>query len=137
MTTYLLDTNIISEVIKESPEAKVLEFLKDIEDTYLSAVTVHELYFGVRRLPEGKKRKLITTGIDSLIKAYKQKTLDVGVSEMDLAATLRVEAQQQGKVLHFADSLIAATAQQNNFILATRNISDFDSLKIALINPWQ
>lgn len=137
MAMYLLDTNIISEVVKEFPETKVLDFLTDIEDAYLSVVTVHELYYGVRRLPEGKKRKLITTGVDNLLKAYEQKTLDVGVVEMDLAATLRVEAQQQGKVLHLADSLIAATAKQHNLILATRNISDFDSLKLALINPWQ
>lgn len=136
MPAYLLDTNIVSEVIRQAPEVKVIEFLNSIDDAYLSVITIHELYYGLRLLPEGRRRDLMAKAIEELLLTFSKKVLKIDIGESDIASTLRVEVKQQGRVLHLADSLIAATAKHHDLVLVTRNISDFEGVDIKLFNPW-
>ena len=74
--------------------------------------------------------------IANVLKQYSHALLPVERAEAQLAARLRAEARKRGRTLHLPDALIAATAKENGLTLATRNISDFDYLGVAVIDPW-
>ena len=74
--------------------------------------------------------------MNAVVSIFRNRILAVEESEAKLAATLRADARKQGRVLHLPDALIAATAKENGLTLATRNVSDFDYLGVAVIDPW-
>ncbi len=136
MNGCLLDTNVLSEVMRVSPNPKILNFFADLEDAWLSVITLHELEYGIERLPAGRKRSAIKAAMASLASEYEDRTLAVGASEACLAALIRGEAYRRGRTVHMADALIAATAKERNLAVVTRNISDFVGLGVDLIDPW-
>ena len=134
--SVLLDTNIISELVKETPNAKVLTFVSQAQSAWIPVITVHELEFGIAGLPRGKKRVVLEAKIAHALTQYKDRILSITRREAREAAFMRAQARVQGHVLHLPDALIAATAKEHGLTLATRNISDFDYLGIHVVNPW-
>lgn len=127
---YLLDTNVISELTKPLPNAGVLAWLTEHEDTVLSAVTVEEIRFGVvsRNLPA------LMRWADSFFTA--QTTLQIDANTARQSGTLRGELRRRGQTRSQSDMLIAATAQIHNLTLVTRNTRDFEGCGIGLLNPF-
>ncbi|MDD5581387.1 MAG: type II toxin-antitoxin system VapC family toxin [Methylobacter sp.] len=136
MKVYLLDTNVISELMTNAPNATVIHFLAHLTDSYLSVITLHELRYGLSLLPEGQRRKAITSKLEILLAGYNDHIIPVTQAEALHAAELRASAKQQGRVVHLADALIASTAKVHNLIVATRNTSDFIDLGVDIIDPW-
>ena len=136
MKCYLLDTNVISELMTQSPNENVIQFLSQIEESYLSVIALHELHYGLNLLPDGRRKKTIARNLESLLLEYHDYIIPLGSIETMQAAILRATAKQQGYIVHLADALIASTAKVHNLVLATRNIKDFEQLGIELINPW-
>lgn len=136
MSGYLLDTNAISEIAKPRRDRGVLTFLDKLVDGFISVVTIHELTFGLERLEPGPRRRGLTETIEQFLALYQDRLLPVGVSEARAAAILRAGQQERGRTLHLADALIAATAQINGLVLATRNSKDFEELGVSLFDPW-
>ena len=137
MNGYLLDTNVISELTTKKPDVGVVRFLKNMEAGYVSVVSVHELYFGLERLPSGSKRRQnLTSAVEDLLEIYQENILSVSQSEARVAASMRASMEAAGRTLHLADALLAASSFRHGLTLVTRNEKDFAGLLLQLINPW-
>ena len=132
----LLDTNVISETTRHAPDSNVLRFLAGLETARVSVVTIHELQFGICRLPPGQRRADLTAAIDAFLAAFDDAVLDVDRVIARRAGQLRADAQATGRALHLADAFIAATALQHRLQLATRNPFDFAGLGVTVVDPW-
>lgn len=137
---YLLDTCVLSEFTRRKPEAKVIQWIDNIDEEklFLSVITVGEIQRGVERLPESqRKTELLTWMNNGLIERFGQRILPLEAATMLLWGSLTARLEASGRSLPVIDSLIAATALQHNLILATRNVSDFSPCGVQIINPWE
>ena len=134
--TVLLDTNVISETSRQTPDANVLSFLAGLDQAFVSVLTIHELHFGICRLPVGQRRTDLLTAVDRFLAAFDDAVIDLDQALARRAGQLRADAQASGRVLHLADALIAATALEHDLRLATRNVNDFIGLGLTIVNPW-
>ena len=138
--SYLLDTNIISELMKPSPHQLVLRWV-DVQATEalcLSAITIGALLRGVAKLPGGAKRDMTHAIIvDSLVPQFMTRIIPLDAAIMGTWATLTTACEQRGRMLPAIDSFIAATAAHHQLTLVTRNTRDFDAAGIPLLNPWE
>ena len=137
MSGALLDTNVVSEIMRPAPNQRVLAFLTEEPDLWLSAVVIHELEFGLARLPPGGRRDRMRAMMVGFISMYEDRVLSLQRTDAEQAAQLRARARQSGRTLLLADALIAGTAVANDLALATRNVSDFEYLEVGVINPWE
>lgn len=139
MSGYLLDTNVISELTKQSPNPKVVEFLSEHEKLWLSTIVMHELEFGLQLLPQGNRRYSLQFTLSEFIAEMEQQghIMPLGRQEADLAARLRSQARSLGRVLHLGDALIAGTAKAHDLSIATRDTEDFAGLDVKVTNPWE
>jgi predicted nucleic acid-binding protein len=136
MKAYLLDTNVISEIMTTEPNQGIIDFLAQIKESYLSVITLHELHYGLQLLPEGQRRNTIASKLQNLLTHYNDYIIPINQAIALQAAVLRADAKQQGRIVHLADALIASTAKVNNWIVATRNTNDFIDSGVDLVNPW-
>ncbi len=136
MTRFLIDTNVISELTKPKPDQNVIKFMDGLSEVWISTLTLHELDYGILRLPDGRRKTQLKDIIEQIIHSYGDCILPINRSEALSAAQLRVYASQSGRILDLADSLIAGTAKEQKLTIATRNVSDFTGLKLQLVNPW-
>ncbi len=133
---YLLDTNILSEAIRQKTNPNVLQKLQ-LHQQELSTATlvIHELLFGCYRLPRSKKRETLQSYIENVILP------DIPLFDYDLKssqwhATERARLVNIGKTPAFVDGQIASIAYSNKLILVTNNVSDFDDFQELTIENW-
>ena len=133
---YLLDTNIISEPTKKIPNSNVLQKLEQYNSQYaISAITWHELNYGVDRMPMGKRKKLLQHYL------YTLENNGLIILPYDKAAA-RWLAKERHRLISTGstpakeDSEIAAVAISNDLILVTRNVNDFELLDGLIIEDW-
>jgi predicted nucleic acid-binding protein len=100
MSRYLLDTNVVSEIVKAAPDLKVLSFLSEQEELWLSAIVLHELEYGPNLLPLRRRREDLRASLLAFIETYADFVLPVGRAESEEAALLRVQAGRTGHALH-------------------------------------
>jgi toxin FitB len=139
MSGFLLDTNLISEVVRPRPEARVLEWLDAVDESllYLSVLTLGEIRKGLAGLSPGKRRLHLESWLDvELQTRFSGRILPVDVAVANRWGLLAAQAKSRGKPLAVIDGLLAATAFQNNLTLVTRNASDFANTRVPVINPW-
>ena len=136
MSASLLDTNVLSELTRPQPTASVVEYLGAIADGYVSVITLNELLYGAQCVKDEHQRQRLTSWVRTIEESYAENILPVDGPIAHRAAYLRAREARQGRTIHFADSLIAATALVRDLPLATRNTKDFDDLGIDLHNPW-
>ena len=136
MKGFLLDTNVISELVKPAPNRNVVEFLSILDSAWLSIISLHELTYGLGLLPQGNRRSELEEKLLQLLSEYSDLIIPIDQSEAEQAALFRVQAKQQGRVIHLADALIAGTAKAHNLSLVTRNVDDFFGIDINIVNPW-
>lgn len=135
---YVADTNVISELMKREPCPNVIDWFQDREgQVFLTAVTVKELYFGMLRLPDGKRKRLLEEAITAIVMDCAGQTLAFDAYSGYLCAKLHDRACANGRTPTIEDLMIAATCQRNDAVLATRNTKDFDYLDIPLVNPFE
>ena len=134
---FLLDTSVVSELAKPAPELQVVAFLNSRGDLWLSAMVVHELDFGLRLLPAGRRRRQLENALSAIVTEHESRLLAVGRREAQHAASLRARARLSGRNASVADALIAGTAAVHELVVATRNVSDFDSLGVDVVSPWE
>lgn len=134
---YVLDTNIVSEIMKPKPNFGVISWIQDHnEDTYLNAVSIHELYYGICLLPDSKRK---TRYLD-LLEGYTEDRVGM-VLPLDgfagyLSGKLFAQSRSIGKQGTVEDCMIAAICQRNDATLVTRNTEDFEHFNIPLIDPF-
>ncbi len=135
----LLDTNVISEPLRRTPEARVIDWLdaQSLETLYLSAITVAELRFGVASLPLGKRRDELQTSIENqILPLFSGRVRPFDMDCTAAYAELMTKAKSSGLTIAAADGYIAAIAAANRFSVATRDISPFQAAGVNVINPW-
>ena len=136
---FLLDTNVVSEWVKQKPNPRVVRWLSGIEDdrVYLSVVTFAELHHGVLRMSRGQRRDSLKSWITAdLSLRFEGRILDVDPAVAEAWGLLMAESDARGVNLNVMDALIAATSQVHDLTLVTRNLRHFAELGIGLINPW-
>jgi toxin FitB len=134
--SVLLDTNVISELVKGEPNERVLAFVSELRSAWVAAITIHELDYGVALLPIGRKRAALEAKLANALIQYSDRILPITRAEAELSALLRAQERRRGRVLHLPDALIAATARERGLTLATRNVCDFDYLGVDVVDPW-
>jgi len=130
--TFIVDTNVLSELGRRRPEARVLQWLADTGRVAVSVVTVDELYFGLALKPNAHVQLEIEAYLDAYVSVH-----DVTPVIAKHAGLMRGELGQRGHVRSQSDMLIAATAAAHGHTLATRNVRDFAGCGIALHNPFK
>ena len=137
MNGFLLDTNVVSELTKKVPDKRVLGFLSEHDELWLSTVVLHELYYGIGLLLSGRRRDGIVAVLSAFVTEYGDRILPVGYSEAIQAAEFRAQKHNSGGALDVGDALIAGTAKVNALAIATRNVRDFEYLGLEVVNPWE
>ena len=133
---YLLDTNIISEPSKQTPNENVLHKLKQHNGRYaISAITWHELNYGVDRMPTGKRKSQLQQYLH-VLEVSQLTILAYDKIAARWLATERNRLVSTGNTPSKEDSEIAAIAVTNKLILVTRNITDFESINELVIENW-
>lgn len=134
----VVDTCVISELTKPRPNERVVTWLRKHRGgaLYLSAITIGELQRGCALLPEGARRREVSEWLEALRVSYRDRILpineDVAVRWGEVSAGRR----RAGRPLPPLDGLIAATALESGFKVATRNIADFEHTGVQLVDPW-
>ncbi|MFP4549132.1 MAG: type II toxin-antitoxin system VapC family toxin [Fidelibacterota bacterium] len=137
---YLLDTCIISELIKNEPNKKVVSWIDSIDEMklFLSVITIGEIEKGLSKLPKSKQKSLISEWLhEDLLTRFNNRIINLDIDTLFQWGKMYAALELKGLKMPSIDSLIAATAKQNNFCLVTRNIRDFENCSIVLFNPWK
>ena len=133
---WLIDTNVLSETLRRTPDARVMAWLAgiDTDKCFVSVLTLGELRKGVLRLPTGKQRGRLAHWLDHTLSQW----FGDRVIPIDQAVCVRWAEllAQAGRPLPAIDSLMAASAITHDLIVATRNVGDFDLPGVAVVNPW-
>lgn len=136
----LLDTNVVSEPLRQAPEARVIEWIdaQPLETLYLSAITVAELRAGVALLSAGKRRAGLHENLEKrVLPLFAGRVLPFDLACTQAYAELMAKARTAGLAIATADGYIAAIAAANGFAVASRDTSPFEAAGAAVINPWQ
>jgi len=135
----LLDTNILSELMRPVPEQGVERWLVAQPDAslFISAITEAELRYGVALLRPGKRRSALAALIEDMLREdFTGRILPFDSAAAVAFAEIASTRRQVGRPIAQADAQIAATARSRGAALATRNVSDFDGCGIEVVNPW-
>lgn len=135
----ILDTNVVSEILRPAPEQHVIDWLaaQDGANIYLTAITEAELRHGVAILPEGKRRDGMAVMIDQIIREdFASRVLPFDSPAAEAFAAIGAARRTIGLPIIHADCQIAAIARVHGAAVATRNTPDFADCGIDLINPW-
>ena len=134
--SYLIDTNVLSEVVRPKPDTRVLEWLDGVADSalHLSVLTVGEIRSGVERLKTGARRERLRLWLEHDLPAwFEDRLLPVDAAVADRWGRLSAAARRP---LPAIDSLLAATALVHGLRLVTRNTRHFAVPGLELLNPW-
>jgi toxin FitB len=135
--SYLVDTNVYSELVKPKPDAKVIAWLRSHEsELYVSTITIGEIRRGIERLPDGKRRTQLRTWLQSLCDCMKGRVLSFNTSTAHVWGQLKAKWDKAGFSIPSLDSQIAATAQRHALTVVTRNTSDFEKTGVKILNPF-
>jgi predicted nucleic acid-binding protein len=140
MSGFLLDTNCISELMRARPDPRVLKWMEAADETllYLSVLTLGEIRKGVAALPQSKRRTQLETWLESELQArFSGRLLPIDRSVADRWGLLAAQTKRAGKSLSAIDGLLAATAMHHNLTIVSRNVSDFASTHVPVVNPWE
>ncbi len=136
MTSYLLDTNILSETARKRPDPRVLAWVGTLPTMAVPAVAVYELASGIQRLPAGDKRTFLEEWFGELLGSG----CDVVPFDSDAAlvcAALETEARRDKRTVETRDLFILATAKSRALGIATRNVSHFRGFGVPIYDPFK
>jgi len=132
----MLDTNVLSELLRPGAERRVVAFIEEQTDPIVSVAVFHELTYGVELLPAGTKKARLSAGIETFRRRFRDRTIAIDAEIAEISGRLRAGETRSGFALKPIDALIAASTIVASARLATRNTKDFERLEIELVNPW-
>lgn len=137
---YLLDTCLVSELVKPKPQPAVLRWLdtRDENSLFLSVLTIGELHKGISKLPDSVRKEELRSWVNhDLTIRFSSRLLDVDHEIATNWGMMQGEAERRGEKLPVMDSLIAATARAHNLTVVTRNCRDLERCGVHVCNPWE
>jgi predicted nucleic acid-binding protein len=136
---FLLDTNVVSELVSPKPDDKVRRWVEQTDESilFLSVLTLGEIRNGVERLRPGRRRGRLESWLQvDLPRRFQDRILPVTAAVADRWGTVSAVAAAKGKPVPVIDGLLAATALHYNLTLVTRNASDVSGTGVSTLNPW-
>jgi toxin FitB len=135
---FILDTNVVSEIMKPTPDSIVRVWLNTqvYSTLYLSSITLAELLFGVAILPDGRRKEILAKALSSSLKLFEQRVLAFDTKAAQKYADIGAIARAKGLGLPTPDSYIAAIAKANDLGVATRDVAPFQAVGLKVVNPW-
>lgn len=135
----LLDTNVISEMMKSAPDQRVRDWLdaQAAETLFISSVNVAELLFGVGALPNGQRKDALSAALNDILLLFSGRILTFDDKAARHYADIAVRARQSGRGFPVPDGYMAAIAAANGFAIASRDTSAFAAAGLEIIDPWQ
>jgi toxin FitB len=135
----ILDTNVVGALMRSTPDAVAIEWLdrQPAESVWITSITLFETRFGLALLPSGRRRQLLESAFDHLLKEdLENRVLDFDSAAATMAASLAAARQKSGRPVDMRDTQIAGIALSRRATLATRNVRHFADLKISIVDPW-
>jgi predicted nucleic acid-binding protein len=136
----VLDTNVLSELMRERPAASVVQWLdaRDTDSLAITAITVAELLYGVARLDDGARKTKLATAVNDLVhEDFAGRVLPFDAVAAVHYAEVVSDRDRQGRPVSTADAQIAAISRAHDAALATRNLRDFEATGVELLDPWE
>ncbi|WP_125106236.1 type II toxin-antitoxin system VapC family toxin [Gulosibacter massiliensis] len=136
----VLDTNVISEIFRPSPEPRVVEWLVSLTgDVAITSITLAELLAGVRRLPNGQRKDELAQRIDEAVAPYRgsRSVLAFDTDAAERYAEVLASREAAGAPVRTAVAQIAAICLAHGATCATRNVKDFQHTGVELVDPWK
>ena len=132
----ILDTNVLSELVKPSPDAAVIAWVgrRQLDECAVAAPTLAELTLGLRLMPEGARRSSLASRLDALVDAMH--VLAFERASAVLYGEIAAARRRAGRPIAVFDALIAATARAHDAAVATRDASGFTDCGVVIIDPW-
>ncbi len=135
----LLDTNVLSELMRAKPASQVLEWVdaQPAGDLVITSITVAEILYGIARMPDGKrKQELLDVASAMFVEDFAGNILPFDADAAVHYAEIAAETEAKGRVVDMADAQIAAIGRLHDAVIATRNIRHFETLGVAQVDPW-
>jgi predicted nucleic acid-binding protein len=134
----ILDTNVVSELMRPEPAAQVAGWVRgrDRRELRMTSITLAEIRFGIARLPDGRRKQVLLNTADDIFRAFSDQVLPVDEAAAEQYAVIASTRERAGKPIAGFDALIVAVCRSRNAALATRNLPDFDDTGIEVIDPW-
>lgn len=139
MSGFLVDTNVVSEFARTSPNESVVRWLEQTNPVrlYVSVITLGEIRLGIENLARGARRSQLERWLSFEVPGwFRQNLLSVTPSIAERWAYVTAMERSRGRVLSMADGMIAATALEQGLTVVTRNVKDFETLGVPLLDPW-
>lgn len=136
---YLLDTSVLSELVKPLPSGSVLSFLEQIDPqtAWLSVITVGEVVSGIESMLESRRKGQYVDWLNEIEQQYEGKIVPIDVEIARTWGEIYGRLRRRGVQLAPPDGLIAATALQHGMHVVTRNVKDFEPTGVLIVNPWE
>lgn len=137
---FLLDTCVISEIIRQKPSGKVIKWIKkeDESNLFISVLTLGELHKGIEKFPESKRKEELHNWVENDLKErFWNKIIDIDIQIAMMWGKIQGMTERIGRPMLAIDSLIAATGITYHLTVVTRNTSDMKESRVALLNPWK
>ncbi|OLT16288.1 plasmid stabilization protein [Serinicoccus sp. CUA-874] len=135
----VLDTNVLSEVLRPQPDGRVLTWLQTITgEVAITSITLAELLAGVRCLPDGRRKTALGSQLEQALRPYRGTSAVLAFDDVaaDHYADVLAVREQAGLPISTADTQIAAICRAHAATCATRNTRDFELTGIQLVDPW-
>lgn len=136
----ILDTNVISELVKDAPEPAVRQWAdaQALQKLWVTSTTVAEVLVGIEVLPAGQRKYGLAAAAERwLDHIFRDRVLAFGIDDARAYAHVVAGRIRSGRPIGIPDAQIAAIALAHGAALATRNVKDFEGTGIALVNPWE
>ena len=134
----ILDTNVVSELMRPEPAPQVARWVRDLDRRELrtTVITLAEIRYGISRLPDGRRKPVLLAAADDVFSTFEDQVLPVDTAAAEHYAAIASTRERAGKPIAGFDALIAAVYRCQGVALATRNVSDFDKPESRFIDPW-
>jgi len=136
----VLDTNVISALMRREPEKPVVKWLdaQPAASVWITAITVMEIRFGLQTMPKGRRQDALISAFEMMLKSMIEGRIASFDAEAGIqAAELMAQRKHKGRPAEVRDTMIAGIVLANRAALATRNTQHFEDLPVTVINPWK
>jgi predicted nucleic acid-binding protein len=136
----ILDTNVVSELMRSSPDPAVVAWVGGHPPTslFITTVTVAEILYGIAIMPLGERRKRLEQAVSAMIREdFADRVLGFDSAAAHACAVIAARRRSAGHPIAQFDAQIAAIAASRNSAIATRNVSDFENCGLDVLDPWR